>query len=520
MTGFKRTVLAGSLTWLGLVAMTGQAIAQDGEKVLNFAFSQDIRGTQPGVDRDGPTDTVHMHVVEGLVGYATDFSIKPVLADSFEVSEDERTYTFTLREGVKFHNGEVMTAEDVKWSWNRLMDPETNWRCRSYFTGEDGVEVTSMEIVDPQTVVFEIAEPSATFLGNMARFDCGSTAVLHRDSVDADGNWVEPIGTGPFKFGDIRPGQYVDLVKFDDYSVDDGPADGYTGAKLAKVDRVRFNILDEAAVKKTAFLAGDVDITSITGADVEEIEAQDGASVLTVPTAIWESFLINVRDPLLSKPAMRKAIAHALDRDTIVEVATEGHGTPNPSPVPPMSAYYTDAQKQGLDYDPEKAAAYLEEAGYDGEELTIITSNRAGGYYERAVIAQSMLVAAGINAKIETIEWGTQIDLYNSGNYQIMSFAYSARLDPALSFEMITGDQGRKVFRTPEAIELVSEAMSVSDPKERQALIDQLQALFTEEVPAYSINHRPQFYAVSDRVKGYSGWGAAKEIFWGVELVD
>ncbi|MCA0921417.1 ABC transporter substrate-binding protein [Pseudooceanicola nanhaiensis] len=520
MKQFHSTTILSCLTGLTLAAAPLQALAQDGEKVLNYAFSQDIRGTQPGVDRDGATDTAQMHVVEGLVGYATDFSIKPVLADSYEISDDGLTYTFKLREGVKFHNGETMTAENVKWSWDRYMNPETKWRCLSYFDGSNGVEVTSMEVVDPLTVVFTISAPSATFLGNMARFDCGATAVLHSDSVDADGKWIAPIGTGPFTFGDIRPGQYFDLVKFDDYSVDDGPADGYTGAKIAMVDRVRFNILDEAAIKKTAFLAGDVDITSIDGADYEEIDGLDTASVLTVQTAVWESFLINVRDPLLSKPAMRKAIAHALDRDTIVEVATEGRGTPNASPVPPMSSFYGEVEQQGPEYDPELAKKYLEEAGYNGEELVIITSNRSGGYFERSVIAQSMLAAVGINAKIETIEWGTQIDLYNSGEYQMMSFAYSARLDPALSFEMITGEEGRKVLRTPEALATLEKAMSISEPVERQKLIDELQVIFNEEIPAYSINHRPQFFAVSDKVKGFNGWGAAKEIFWGVELVD
>ncbi|WP_118134501.1 ABC transporter substrate-binding protein [Oceanicella sp. SM1341] len=507
----------GSAVAAALLATAVPAVA---DTVLNVAFVQDIRGTQPGVDRDGQTDTVQMHVVEGLVAYATDFSVKPMLAESIEESEDGLTYTFPLRHGVTFHNGAEMTAEEVKWSWDRYMDPATNWRCRSYFSGEDGPEVTAMEVVDPYTVRFTLASPSATFLGNLARFDCGSTAVLHPDSVDAEGNWVAPVGTGPFTFGDIRPGQYVELLKFPDYVSRTDEPDGYAGAKEALVDRVRFNILPEAAVKKTAFLAGDLDISTIDPSDIDEIEAAPGNVVQTVQTAVWDAILINTRDPLLSDKRIRKAIALSIDPEQMVAVVTEGKGSPNPSPVPPMSAFYGETEAKGIGYDPEQAKALLEEAGYDGAPITILTNRRAGGYFERALVAQAMMAEVGLNAQLETMEWGTQLDKYVTGDYQMQSFAYSTRLDPALSFEMITGDHPRKVFRTPEAMELVEQAMTVSEPAKRQAIIDQLHEAFLEEVPAISVNHRVMFYAMKDHVSGFRGWGAAKEIYWNVGLAE
>lgn len=512
----KHVVMATGLSVTA--ALLATAAPAQAEKVINFGFSQDIRGTEPGVNRDGLTDTVQMHVLEGLVAYATDFSVQPMLAESVEISEDGLTYTFPLRRGVKFHNGEEMTAEHVKWSWDRYMDPATDWRCLSYFSGENGPEVTAMEIVDDYTVQFTLAEPSATFLGNLARFDCGSTAVIHPDSIDADGEWIGPVSTGPFVFGDIRPGQYIDLLKFDDYASRSEPSDGYAGAKEVLVDRVRFHVLPEAAVKKTAFMAGDLDITAVPPSDIEEVEAGAGNVLVTVPTATWDALLINTRDPLLSDHRIREAIASAIDQDALSEVTTEGRGQATRSPVPPMSAFYTEVQDTGIPYDPDRARALLEEAGYDGAPITILTNRRSGGYFERALVAQSMLAAVGINAQLETMEWGTQLEKYLTGDYQMQSFAYSTRLDPALSFEMITGDHPRKVLRTEEAQALVDQAMSVSDPAQRQELIDALQREYIDVIPAVSLGHRTMFYAMKENLTGFKGWGAAKEIFWNVDI--
>lgn len=497
-----------------VVAAAGQAKA---EKVLDVAFTQDIRGTNPGVDRDGNTDTVHMHIVEGLVAYAADFSIKPMLADSWTVSDDGLTYTFKLRPGVKFHNGADMTSAEVKWSWDRFMDKATKWRCRSYFMNGDAPAVT-MATPDASTIVYTLDSPNATFLGNLARFDCGNTAVLHPDSVDADGKWKAPIGTGPFKFGAIEPGRYIDLVKFDGYNSRTDAQDGYAGRKDVLVDRVRLHVLPEASVIKTAYQAGDLDLISIEAAAIPELEALPNTTVIKAETAVWDTLLINSRDPLLKDVRIRQAMAHAIDRDQIIAVISEGQGRANPSPVPPVSSYFSDELWKKLPYDLDKAKALLEEAGYKGEPISIVANKRAGAYYERALIAQSMLRKAGINTELKVLEWGTQLDMYKTGKYQMQSFSYSPRLDPALSFEMISGTKARKVWQDPEAIALVKKAMVTSVAAERQKMVNQLHAMFIEQVPAIGLGHRMEFYAVRDKVTGFKGWGAGKMIFWGVDV--
>ena len=516
----KTQYCAPLLATLALTLPSLPIIAASSQSLLNVAIVSDIRGTNPGVTRDGNTDTVHMHLVEGLMGYAKDFTLQPVLAESMTLSADGTQYTFTLRQGVNFHNGANMTSEHVKWSWDRYMNKETKWRCRSYFTGEKGSKVTSVTTPDKYTVVFTLDKPSTIFLANMARFDCGSTAVLHPDSVDKDGKWLAPIATGPFVLGEHKPGRYLDLLKFKDYSLRSDPQNGYAGAKKVSIDKVRIHILSEATVSKAAYMAGDIDLLLIAPSDVTEIEKTQHTNIFSSATATWDTLLINAQDPLLKDPLLRQAIAHAINKDEVIAVISEGRRSAHPSTIPPVSNYFSEAVKQGREFDLDKAKALLKQSNYQGEELRILTSKRRGAYYERALIIQSMLKKAGIKAKLEVLEWGAQLAAYKSGNFQLQSFSYSARLDPALSFEMITGTNPRKVWKDKDAIDLVEQLSTESVTVERQKLVNQLHAMFIERTPAIGLGHRTAYFAVRDDIQGFEAWGSGKMRFWGLEKIS
>jgi peptide/nickel transport system substrate-binding protein len=229
--------------------------------VLRARMNADIRSTDPGTNRDANTDGVIGHVVEGLVAFREDTSIGPMLADSWEISADGKTYIFHLRQGVKFHNGATMTADDVVWSLKRWLDPATQWRCLSEFSDSGFTRILSVEAPDPRTVVIRLERPTALFLGTLARPDCGQTAVLHRDSIGPDGKWIAPIGTGPFKLGEWKRGQYVELIRFD----------GYAGGKKVALDKVRIRFIPDSSAAKAGLLSGSLDfITSLSIPDLEE----------------------------------------------------------------------------------------------------------------------------------------------------------------------------------------------------------------------------------------------------------
>jgi peptide/nickel transport system substrate-binding protein len=505
---------------LGAALVAGISAAASAQ-TITYALNQDPRSTNPGVNRDGNTDAVTLHMVEGLVGYDEKGEAKPMLAREVTVSPDGKTYTFKLRKGVKFHNGAEMTSADVLWSWNRYMDAKTQWRCTSEFDGRGLVKVEKAEAPDAETFAMVIDKPSALFLSTLARADCGATAVLHKDSVGPDGAWIKPIGTGPFKLAEWRRGESMTLTKFDQYSSLPGPRDGLVGGKRPLIDTAKFLVVPDPATAKAGLLSGAIDIADVDLNVIKEMQASGKVNVVSGPTAQMHTIILQTQDPVLNKK-MRQALAAALDVPQIVQAASDGFGTPNNSVVPSASAYYTAVQKQGFKHDPAKVKALLAEAGYKGQTIKILANKRAVvPSFEVAVIAQAMWQAVGINVEIETIEWATQLERYQKGNFQLQSFTYSARLDPALSYEAIMGEkakQPRKVWDNPEAQKVLEASMDVTDRAARQKLFDELHRRQIDDVPIIVLYNHLDTGVVAKRIKGYAPWFASTPRLWEVSV--
>ncbi|CAH1664358.1 Peptide ABC transporter substrate-binding protein [Hyphomicrobiales bacterium] len=480
-------------------------------QTLTAVLNADMRSSNPGVNRDDNTDTVMLHFVEGLVGYAEDGSVGPLLAEKVDVSADGKTYTFTLRKGVKFHNGAEMTSADVLWSWNRYMDPKTDWRCLSDLDGRNGLKVVSATAPDAGTFVMELNAPNALFLDTLARTDCAGTAVIHKDSVKADGSWDKPIGTGPFKLGEWKRGQSIQLIAFDQYASPKGDKrDGLIGSKRPLVKEARFMVIPDAATVKAGLMAGSLDIASVPESDVADLKPSRNLAIEIGTNPVRHSLIIQTRDPLMKNQALRQAIAAAIDFPELVGNVSNGLGKPNNSPIYLTSKFYGEAEKQGFKYDPAAAKALLQKAGYKGEKITILANKRSSvPSFNTAVIAQAMMQAAGINAEIEVLEWATQLDRYNKGNYQMQAFSYSGRFDPALGFEQISGPkdkQPRKVWEDPEALALIDKSMVVTDPAERQKIFDELHKRFVEQVPSIFTHNDIDIVAHGKRITGVTPW--------------
>ena len=489
---------------------------------VTVALNDDIRSTNPGVNRDDNTDGVTLNMVEGLVGYRQNGTVGPLLADKVDTSADGLIYTFHLRRGVKFHNGAAMTSADVLWSWQRYMDPKTEWRCIADFDGRSGLKVTSATAPDADTFVMTIDRPSALFLDSLARTDCGMTAILNKASVNPDGSWNKPVGTGPFQFVEWKHGEYVSVTRFDDYVSPPGDkVDGYVGKKQALVKDVKFLVVPDVSTVKAGLLSGAIDIAQILPSDTSELRQSNSVKVLTPASAVKHVLLLQTRDPVLQNVKLRQAIAVALDMPQLVAAASDGLGTAHNSPIPLQSAYSDAAQRQGYGYDPAKAKQLLKEAGYKGETIKLIANQRLTvPSFPAAVMAQAMLQAVGITVEIEVLEWATQLDRYNKGNYQMMSFSYSSRLDPALSFEQFTGPkdkQPRKVWDNPEAQALLDKAFVVSEPAERQKLFDELYQRQLVDTPLIVLFNGVETSAQGKRVEGEPYW-EGKQRLWGVSI--
>jgi peptide/nickel transport system substrate-binding protein len=516
----SRGALAALLaTGAVLAAGAGDALAQSG--TLRTRLNSDIRSTDPGTNRDENTDMVVQHMVEGLVAFRENTAVGPLLAERWDVSPDGRTYRFTLREGVRFHNGVTLTPDDVVWTWKRYMDPATRWRCLTELDGSGPTKLLGVEASDARTVSFTLERPWALLLAMMARPDCGGTAIYHRDSVAADGKWRHPIGTGPFRFGEWRVGQHVELVRFDGYVGRNEPRDGFTGGKKAEVEKVRFLVIPDASAAKAALLGGSLDATTVSSTDFSDLKGRSDVALSSVPSAAISAILLQTRDPVMKDVRIRRALALSLDSAEIVAVASQGTASANNSPIPVGSSFYGAAQRKGFQRDVAAARKLLAEAGYTGQPIKMLANKRYEYMFSQAVVAQAMAQEAGIRIELEVLDWATQLDRYSKGDYQSMSFAYSARLDPSLSFEVFTGPkatQPRKVWDDPEAQALLQRSMRLLDPAERQPLFDELQARLIADVPLIALYNPVEITATRRAVVGFQGWPAAMQRYWGVAI--
>ncbi len=498
---------------------------------LNITYARDIvvaqgselRSNVPGVNRDASADAVMLHIVEGLVGYADDGQVKPLLAKNVALSSDQLTYTFKLREGVKFHNGKLMTADDVVWNWTRYMDPKSKWSCIPDFDGSGAVKVTGIRAIDPSSVTMTLEKPSAVFLSLMARPECGFTAILARDSFAADGTFQKPVGTGPFKWDEWQRGKYVRLAKFDGYisAATGGKPDGMVGAKRPLVDGIKFMSIPDPSTAKAGLESGALDLSEVSPDLMAELKANPRLQVLVGRNFGKNLFVLQTRDRVLSKPGVRRAMAAALDLEQLVAASSNGTGVANASMVPTDSAYYSAVQKKRVSYDLNAAKKALAASGYKNEPITIIANKRGGvPSFPAAVIAQAMMQQVGLNVQIEVLDYATQVDRRRTGNFQVISQSVAPRMDPALMYRFFVGDKSKNpsmMWDNPKAIDLMDAANVEVDPKKRQAIFDQVHELMLNDVPGIFFNDLTFIWAFNKKLIGQPVWQALPRL-WEVSI--
>lgn len=503
---------------LGIAALPVQAQPQS---TLRVSLATDIRALMPGNSPDDSTGTVLQQIYEGLVAWRADGSVAPMLAKDISVSADGREYVFTLRPDVKFHNGQRLTSKEVVWTWNTFLDPAAKWPCRAQYDGLRGLKVEKVEAVGEGAVRFTLATPAPAFLSTMARADCDAAGIAHPDSVDAAGTWTQAIGTGPYKLAEWRRNQFVELARFADYAAREEASDGYAGGKTARIERVRFMIVPDPAAVKAGLLSSGLDLWA--GADpkyAKELAEAPNLVVRAAPVSSVNAVVMQTTDPVLADPRMRRAINAAIDYSGLIEAITDGYGKSNTSPVPSSSRYYGPVEKQGHAYDPALARKLLAEAGYKGQPVKIISNARFATMHDIAIAVQAMLVAAGIKAEVETLEFGTQLDRYFKGQYQLMVFNYTPYLDPMFVFDRFTGDKRRqpdRVWDSPRALELI-DRLAAAKADDKQALYDELHRLFIADSPMIVWSSGTMVSAFSKKVKGYEPWAGRKPRFWNVEI--
>jgi peptide/nickel transport system substrate-binding protein len=367
-------------------------------------------------------------------------------------------------------------------------------------------------------VIFRLDRPNSVFLDKLAHLQC-TLAVLHKDSINADGTWKEPVATGPFKLGEWKKGESVLLVPFEGYSARSDAPSGYAGSKKA-YHPVRFVVIPDASSQRAAIESGQIHLMPFVIQDGVP-KAQGELNVFLEEGLEWNILLMQTRDPLLKDIRIRKAIAHAVDVPALVKAASQGRARPNPSVVPSSSRYYSDAHKTWVKYDPAEARRLLKEAGYNGQAIMLQVNKNYPNMYDNAVIMQDMLGRVGIKVDLQLYDWPTQLANYASGNFQAMMFGYSARLDPGLGYLALTGnkDVNRGMqWDNRKADELIARANKEMDFNKRKKIFEELHALFVEDIPAINLYNHPLIDVSSKRLVGYKPWSTSKSRLFNVQL--
>jgi len=516
----------GSLA-LGILATAGFA-ATAAAATLTVAVNSAPASSEFATKHDDVTAAVLHHVVEGLVAYDESMRVAPMLADGWTVSDGGRVYTFRLRAGLRFHNGQPVTAADVKWNWDRFRDPAREWgsHCREWYDGSaEGyhrpVRILAVDVVDPLTVAFRLQGPSELFLHLMASNHCIS-GIVHRDSVAADGSWRGPIGTGPFAVASWPKDGVVELRRFADYAARPEPRSGFAGGKQAIPRTVRFVPYADAAAARADVEAGKVDVWFRAPFDVARDSAASGrATMVFQQTPAFHQLILQTRtEPLLADVRMRRAIAMAIDPAAITAEVTAGLGKANPSAVARSLPAHTAAHERGHPFDPAAARELARQAGYRGEPLRIQASRAPyPSFHAAAVVAARQLQAAGFNASVEELDWRTHDVNYGENKYQLTSITFSLRTDPALMYSAIVGqksDHSWYTWEDPQVANLVASSVFLPEGPDRQRLFDQIHAQMLEWVPLVGLFNHFVTDLTAPGLQGYASWPMALPRLWGV----
>ncbi|MFQ8430913.1 ABC transporter substrate-binding protein [Amaricoccus sp. W119] len=335
-------------------------------------------------------EVTYANVFEGLTRYGPDGAIHPDLAESWEIAPDGLSWVFHLRPGVTFHDGTPFTAEDVAFSIDRAMAEGSQNAQKRLFQG-----IASVNVIDDQTVEIALDEPKASLLANLAWGD----AVMVSPAT-AESNKTLPVGTGPFKLANWVQGDRIELERNPDY-----------WGTAAKLDKVTFKFISDPTAAFAAMMAGDVDAFPVFPApeNLPQFEADPRFTVLVGSTEGETILAMNNARPPLDDPRVRAAIAHAIDRQAIIDGAMFGYGTPIGSHFPPTNPAYEDLT--GLSaYDPERSKQLLSEAGA-AEGLQVTLALPPPAYARRGgEIVAAQLRAVGIDVGIANVEWAQWLE--------------------------------------------------------------------------------------------------------------
>ncbi|MFI5382616.1 MAG: ABC transporter substrate-binding protein [Methanosarcina thermophila] len=441
--------------------------------------------------------------VETLVGVDYEGKIIPCLASSWEVSNDGKKWTFTLRDGVRFHDGTPLTAEIMKNSLERSFVKS------AAIFGK--IPVTSIETPDNQTLVINL---NSTFPALPAYLSRGESAALAPGSYDGNNNLIKPIGTGPFIFESWKPEEEVILIKNPDY-----------WGQVASVDKVIYRITPEELTRKMLLDSKDIQITMILSPEIAEKYTEDSNyNVLQQSVARVRMIAFNAEKEPFNDKRVRQAVNYAIDREAIVNYVLHGYGS-NAAGLFPPEFYWANKDIAPYTYDIEKAKTLLNEAGWtdsngDGIldkngkplKLTFITYPERAELPPIAEVIQQQLEKVGIKTELMVLNYDAANSLRNKGEFDMFLIGRGLLFVPDPDEIMMTDyhssgtlidGSGAYRWHNDTVDKLIEQARATSDEAVRKEFYDEIQAIIVEEAPVAYLNYYVNIDVTTSNIKGY-----------------
>ncbi len=446
----------------------------------------------PRIGVDAQSERIDELLFDSLLRRDDHFNLKPWLAASWEIP-DPQTYIFYLRHNVRFHNGQALTARDVKWTFDSLMEGKIRSAKASTYA-----EISSIDAPDPYTVVFHLKHPFAPLLWNLSS---GAIGIVPYGSGEDFGR--HPIGSGPFRFVSGKQDRDVIIERNPDY----------WGAP-PKLARVEFKVIPDATTRALELRkqSADVAINSLVADTVVALKRDRDLTVMQAPGTNYAYIALNLHDPILRDVRVRRAIAYAVNVQPIIHYLLRDEARPAYSVLPPQSWAY-DGDVERYPHDPERARELLDAAGYQAVNgvrfhLTMKTSTEESTRVLAAVL-QQQLRAVGIALDIRTYEFATFYADVTKGAYQIHSLRWiGGNQDPDI-FENIFDSNSfppkranRTFYSNPQVDKLIREGSSTLDQQKRKAIYDQIQQILAKDLPYINLWYLDNVLVHTNRVHG------------------
>lgn len=421
------------------------------------------------------------NLYEGLLKQNPDGSLREAIAESYTISEDSTEYVFTLREGVLFHDGSPVTAEDVVYSYQRLSGLIDG---TVYAEGLEGVIVSAVG----NQVTFNLPEPNGAFLTEMI-------GPVIPKALTPDEMNQNPVGSGPYKFVSYTPADSLKLEVFEDY---------WDTANKAAISQAEFRIFADNNAMMTSLLGGEIDI--MPRATIDQLPSLEEFDLYEGEQNLIQFMGFNLEYPLFSHDDVRRAVAHAIDKDDLIQVVAQGKGVPlgsNLSPV--MKLFYREDLEFLYPYDPERSRELLE--GVDEDlSFTITVPSNYDFHVTTAEYIATKLNEVGFTVDIETVEFGVWLDrVYAGRDFEATIIAFDGVLDPDPLLRRYTSDFPRNMsnYSNPEYDLIMDEAIKETDTEARVELYRQAQEILAADLPAIFIMDPTFIVAVNPRLEGY-----------------